>query len=123
MYLVDALNSLASFNRGDDVIDDVNAFYHKDFVFDLDFASDIGRQAAIACIDLARFQRAAECAGQSATRGRNDVIQCGRMGRKRFGAGAVMLSDRSMNPENDGSGFCWKISATHRACLALNANV
>jgi hypothetical protein len=54
----------------------MNAADHEHFVFGLNLAPDISRQPAVACVDLSRFQRAPEGAGQSAAGGSYDVIEC-----------------------------------------------
>ena len=76
IHLMDSLDGFASVRRCEDLIAHVDAFYDEHLVFKLHFASDISGQPAIACVDLARFQRTCECAGQSAARGRNHVIEC-----------------------------------------------
>ena len=49
-------------------------------ILGLNFAGCIGRQLSRGSIDLTRFQRASESSRQSTRRGRDDIIQCGRVG-------------------------------------------
>ena len=43
----------------------------------LDLALGFRRQVPLGCFDLARFQRAAQCSGQSAGGGGDDVVERG----------------------------------------------
>ncbi len=56
-----------------------------------DFSLYVGRQKAVACRYLARLQRAAECAGQSAACGRIDIIERGGVRLMDGGVHAVMF--------------------------------
>jgi hypothetical protein len=51
---------------GGEVIGDVDAADDQDVVFELDLTPDVGREAAVAGVDVARLQRTSEGAGQSA---------------------------------------------------------
>ena len=61
-------------------IDDVNPFDDQHIAFFFDFSIYVGCQKAVACGYLSRFQRAAECTGQSAPCGCTDVIESGGVG-------------------------------------------
>lgn len=121
MDLVNSLDSFADIAWHDKMIDDVNAFYHKYVVFRLDLASDIGSQPAR--VNLARFQRAAECAGQSAACSGDNIVGRCCVRRKCFRANTVMCSNGAVNAENNRLGFRGKVGTANGPCFTLNSNV
>jgi hypothetical protein len=72
MHTLDGLSSLSRCNQ---MISDVNSLNDQYVVLCLDLSSNFRSQSFVACIDLARFQRAPEGADQSAPGGRHYVIQ------------------------------------------------
>ncbi len=77
MYAVYSLYCLLHLCWCSEVIDNMDAAYHKDFVFCLNLASYISSQIPATRVDLARFQRAAKRAGKSAASSSHDIIKCG----------------------------------------------
>lgn len=120
--LMNSVDGLAGLTRRYNVIDDVNAFYHKNLVLEFYLAGDIGCQLAGACVDLARFQRAAKCACQSAACCGDNIVQRGCVGLEGFGADTVVLGDLPMNAEDDRLGFRGEVGAAHRPRFTLNSN-
>lgn len=102
MLSVNAVHALDRFSRFCgrlDVVNNMNATDHKHAVFGLDFASDFRRQMFIACVDLARLQRASEGARESTTGRGDDVVKRGRMGLGNLGVDLVVFSNRTMHAE------------------------
>jgi hypothetical protein len=82
---------------------DVNSPDHEHPIFIFDLAADIGREPAIARVNLARFQRATEGSKHSATRSGNDVIDRRRMGFAYFVfVNSIVLGDCAMDAERNG---------------------
>ena len=71
-------------------------------------------------IDVARFQRAGEGAGQSAASGRHDVIQRRCVRGVLVGADAVVLSDLGMNAKRHRLMFGWQVREPLRATQPLD---
>jgi hypothetical protein len=57
------------------VIHDMDPLDHQYPAFCFNLAGHVSRQAAVAGIDLARFQRAPERSGQSTAGGRHNIVQ------------------------------------------------
>ena len=70
-----ALHRLARLCGRDKPHLDVNTSYDEYPIIGLDFSDDVCREPTVACINLARLQRASKRPGQSATGGRHDVIE------------------------------------------------
>jgi hypothetical protein len=66
------------------------------------FARRIRRQLPGRCIDLTRLQRAPEGPGESTRRGRDNVVQRGRMGLKDVRRHFVVLGHCAMHSEQNG---------------------
>ncbi len=96
-----ALNDFPGFRWRDNMINNVNAPDHRHAVFRLDFASDVSRQLFIACVDIARLQRASKSAGESTTGSGNDVVKRGCVWLDNFRLEAVVFSNRTMHAEAD----------------------
>jgi hypothetical protein len=84
------------------MIGDVNSLNDQYIVLCLDLSSNFRRQSFVACIDLARFQRAPEGADQSATGGRHNVIQCRGMRLRNLRANVIVFGHSSVHPEAHG---------------------
>ncbi len=93
---VNALNGFSRFRGRGDVVHNMNAPNHKNAVFRLDLTCDFSRQMFIACVDLARLQRASEGAGESTTRSSHDVVKGGRVGLDSLRLDAVVFSNRTV---------------------------
>jgi hypothetical protein len=100
----------------------MNATQNEHTLLELHLAHRVGRQPAVACIDLARLQRAPEGSGQSATGSRHDVVD-GRRVRLGDSGQAVMGGDRAVRAERDRLGFRRQIRETQWADAALDAHV
>jgi hypothetical protein len=105
MQAVDALDGGAGLGRGGEVIGDVDAADDQDIVLELDLARDLGGEAAVAGVDLARLQRASEGAGQSAAGGGHHVVESGRVGLDDLGVDLVVGGHRAVHAEDHGSGL------------------
>jgi hypothetical protein len=97
---VHALNGFSRFDRGNKVINDVNSPDHQHVVLGFDLSSDFCRQAFVACVDLARFQRAPEGACQSTTCRSHYVVKRRGMRVGDFGAYVVMFGYRPVHSKN-----------------------
>ena len=97
---VNALDGLAVRTGSGQVVDDVDALDDQDFLFELDFARDVGGQLVDS--DLARCQRASEGSRQS-TGGRCDNIvpSCG-MGLQHVRWNSVMFRHRAVDTKDYG---------------------
>jgi hypothetical protein len=122
VYAIDSLHNFLRLRRCLEAIHDMDASYHKHFALGFDLASDFSRQTPIARIDLARFQRAPEGSGQSASGGRHDIVQSGCVRLCDFRADAVMFGHGSMDPKDHGFRFGRKISKTKRPYLSLDSD-
>jgi hypothetical protein len=105
VYSVHSLYCPSCFRGSLEVIQNVNAPYQQHFVFGLYLASNIGRQLAVACVYLSRFQRASEGTGQSAARDSYDLIErcCVRL--RNFRTGTIVLGDCAVQAEPYGFRF------------------
>jgi hypothetical protein len=92
-------------------------------ILGLNFAGCIGRQLSRGSIDLTRFQRASESSRQSTRRGRDDIIQCGRVGLEGVGRHFIVLCYRAMDPEQNGILLRRKPCAPQWAFYALNSHI
>jgi hypothetical protein len=99
MHTLDGLSSLSRCNQ---MIGDVNSLNDQYVVLCLDLSSNLPRQSFVACIDLARFQRASEGADQSAAGGRHYVIQRRGMRLCNLRANVIVVSHSSVHPEAHG---------------------
>ena len=112
MNAVHPLNGFSCFCRCLDVVNHMNASNHQHAIFGLNLASHFSRQVFIACVDLARLQRASESAGESTTGSGNDVVErCG-MGLDNLRVDAVVFSDRAMDAKANGIFLRWEVCQT-----------
>src|SRR5215510_8300761 len=75
-----ACHSFAHLVRCSQPEGDVNAPNHQHTLFTFNFAADTGCEPAVARVNFARFQRAAESSQHSAGRGGHDVVDRGSVG-------------------------------------------
>jgi hypothetical protein len=89
---------------------DMDAPDHENTVLVFDFASSVRSQSPIACVDLARFQRAPKGSQHSAGRRSDDVIDRSCVGFTEFGyVDAIMSCDFIMNAERHGLLFAGQL--------------
>jgi hypothetical protein len=110
VHFVNPFNGFPRFRRRVQVIDDVNPPDYQNIVFGFNLAGYFRRQMLVARVDFTRFQRASECADQSAARRRDHIIERRRVRFGDIGTDAVMLGDRAVNAEFDRLCFRRKIS-------------
>ena len=120
MHAVCAFDCFSRASLSDDVVDDVDAPYHKHTIFGLYLAPDFSRQMFIARIDLARLQRAPEGADQSTAGGGHNIVERRRMRLGNLRADAVVLGDGPMHAESHRLPLRRQISQPQRAELALD---
>jgi hypothetical protein len=111
---VNAFHGFTNTFRRSKVERDVNSPDHEYAIFSsFDLAADVGREPAIAGVNLARFQRAPEGSQHSATGGGNNVIDRCRM---RFAyfvfVDSVVLRDCAMHAERN------RLLLTRQICKA-----
>ena len=101
MHFMHPLDCLPLIVRRFEPVAYVNAPDHEDLFFELDLARGLRSKLVVAGIDLARLQRASECARESAGGRSYDVIQ-GR-GVRRISArrDLVVFGDLGMNAKDD----------------------
>jgi hypothetical protein len=99
--LVHALDLLAPVRRNGEPVVNGDAPDHEHLVLEHHLADRLDFVALRIDIDVTRFQRAGEGAGQSAARGRHHVVHGGRVWRVLAGADTVMLRDLRMDAERD----------------------
>jgi hypothetical protein len=92
-------------------------------IFFLDFTDYFSAQVVTLEFDLARCQRAGECAKESATSGGHDVIDGGRVGSKLIRLDTIMLGHGPVDAEQDRLIFSRKKSLPQTAFHALNRHV
>ncbi len=120
---VHAVNGFPSFQRRSEVINNMNASDHQYAIFCLDLASDFGRQLFIAGVDLARFQRASEGAGESTTGRSNDKVQRGRVWLGNLRADSVVFGNRTVHAKEHRLRLGWQVGQAQRPNLSLNADM
>src|SRR5215472_1745466 len=93
----------------------MNAADHQDTILGFDLAANVRAKPAIACIDLARLQRAPEGTEHSPTRRGDDVVDRCRMRFSEFGfIHAVVFGDAAVNTEDDRRGLARQLSHPKR---------
>jgi hypothetical protein len=120
---VHALDGGASLGRGGEVIGDVDAADDQDVVFELDLTPDLGREATVAGVDVARLQRTSEGAGQSAAGGGYDIVESRGVGLDDLGIHLVVGGDGTVDAESHGTGFGGEIGESQRPGLALDSHL
>jgi len=118
-----ALGSLA-FGRIDfQVVTHMNAPENQHLAVQLNFARRFRREPTFASRNPARFQRAAECPGESTGGGSYDIIERGGMRLGDIGADAIVLGDFGMDAEANWLCLHGQIRATQRPFDSLNAHI
>jgi hypothetical protein len=107
---VDPLNRFSRLLGSAKLVVDRNPTDDENIVFELDLAHRFRRQSSVGGVDLARFQRTAESAGESARRSSNHVIQRGRMRWERVWWKLIVLRNLGMYTENYGLLFRRQVS-------------
>ncbi len=74
MDFMDSLDRLPLFLGRSEPILDVNPADHKDITVELNLSRGVRSELIVACVDMARLQRAPECSRESAGGRRHDVI-------------------------------------------------
>jgi hypothetical protein len=121
---MDAFDRFAILFGSADCHRNMNAADNQHPVLGFNLATDIGGQAAFACIDLARLQRAPEGSHHSAARSSYDVIQGGCMRARQLAfIHSVVLCDRAVNAELDRAFLTGKLSNSPWTPPPLDVNV
>jgi hypothetical protein len=120
MEPVDALGLLAPVLRDREPVAHGDAPDDQDLVVEHDLADRLDVVALWIDLDLTRFQRAGEGAGQSAAGGGHDVVERRRVRREPLGIHAVVLSDLRMDAEGDGLVLGGQVRKTLRAAETLD---
>ena len=105
MHLQNSFDGIVDVVRDHEFVLGVYASQHEYVVVLLDLAGYLGDEVLCTDVYLARCQRTGKCAGESATRRRDDVVDRRRMRIQVTLLDAVMLGNRSMNAEHDGLRF------------------
>jgi hypothetical protein len=105
------------------MIDYVYTFDYQHSILRLNLSLYLGPQSSVACIDLARLQRASECAHQSAAGRRHDIVEsrCVRFGY--IGRHTVMFGYRSVHAKPHRFRFSRQIGQAQWPSLPLNTNI
>ena len=119
---VDTLNRVARLSVRPQMIDNVNAPDDQNTVFSLDLACNFCRQFPMACVNLARLQRAPEGTGQSTGRPRYDVIYGSRVRLGDFRTHSVMLCNGPMYSELNRCGLGRQVGEAQWAGASLDAD-
>jgi hypothetical protein len=97
---MNALNGRAILFVGDKMIGHMDPSDYQDMTFRLDFPSDLCTQVLIACVYLARLQRAPEGADESTSGRRDNVVNSCRMRLDYFfRSNTIMLRDCAVDSE------------------------
>ena len=105
------------FERGVDAADD------EDVILSFDFADGLRDQAGIGRINLTRFQRASEGAGESTSSGGDDVVEGRGVGVEDLRGDLIMLGDRAVHAEQNGCRLGGQPGPAQRAFEAFNLDV
>jgi hypothetical protein len=106
--------------RGAQLVVRVDAPDNQHTPIHFNFADDFGNEFAIAGVNLARFQRTAKSAGQSAAGSGHNIIQRGCARREFARRDLVMLSYFRVHAKMHGFLLCWQVSQPQRSDLALD---
>ena len=99
---------------------DADPLDDEHLVHEVDLALGLGGQPALARVDPARLQRAAQGPGQSTRSRRDDVVERRRVLGVLAGGGAVMLAHRAVRAERDWFAFDREVRLANRTDLADN---
>jgi hypothetical protein len=120
---VHALGGRAGRGRGGEMVGGVDAPDDQDLIFQLDLTPDVGGEALVARVDVARLQRTAEGAGQSAAGGRHDIVERRGMGLDDVRVDLVVGGHRAMHAERHGDPLRRQVGLAQRPGLALDPYV
>ena len=98
---VNALDGLALLFRGAQFVVGEDTANDQNFALELNLSPHLARELSVRRINLARFQRAPEGSGQSASRRGDHVIERGGARRKSFGRNFVVSCDLGVHAEDD----------------------
>jgi hypothetical protein len=101
----------------------VNPLDDQNLALELDLTSRLTGEPAIACVYLARLQRAPEGSRQSAAGGGNNVVERGGIGRRIPGINAVVLRYLRMDSKGDRTLPCGKEGLPHRALVSYDSHL
>jgi hypothetical protein len=108
VVLVRALCCIALLQRAAlERVADPNPLDDEHAILDLDVAFGIRCQVALPGFDPARLQRATQGSGQSTSRGRDDVVERGRVRLERARRGPVMFRNLVVDAEADRIALGW----------------
>jgi hypothetical protein len=91
----------------------VNPLDHQDLALELDLTPRFTGEPALACVYLARLQRAPEGPSQSTAGGGDNVVERGGIGRRVPGIDSVVLRNLRMDTKGDRFLPCGKESLPH----------
>jgi hypothetical protein len=123
---VEAKHSFGSFAfvRGDfEMIGHMDTLDHQNVAILLDLAACFRGQKTGAGRNLARFQRAAKGARQSAGRGGYHIVEGRGVGFVNLGINAIMCGDLGMDSKKDGPIFLGEIGAPHCPFYPLDTHL
>jgi hypothetical protein len=101
----------------------VNPLDDQNLALELDLTSRLTGEPAIACVYLARLQRAPEGSRQSAAGGGDNVVERGGIGRRIPGINAVVLRYLRMDSKGDRTLPCGKERLPHRSLVSYDSHL
>jgi hypothetical protein len=102
----------------------VDAPDYEDIIFEFDFASYLGCEFIVACVDLTRFQRASEGSHHSTGGSGDDVVNCGGVRLFDFvGRDFVVFGDCAVDAENNRLRLAGQVRDSQRADFAFDLDV
>ena len=119
---VDLLDDLALIFRRAQPVANKDSADDQHVAVQFDFASHFRDQLTVAGINLTRFQRAPEGAGQSSSRGGHHVIERGGARRVSLRGNLVMFGNLRVHSEHHRSLLRGQIGQAHGPALPLDAN-
>ena len=120
MEAVHAFDLLAAVLRDGEPIADRDAPDHQDLLVKHDLADRLDLKALRIDLDVTRFQRAGEGAGQSAAGGGDYVVKRGRVRRILLGRDAIVLGDLRVHPKHHRLSLCGEVREPLRAAEPLD---
>ncbi len=118
--VVHAFDLLAAVLRDGEPIADRDAPDHQDLLVKHNLADRLDLKALRIDLDVTRFQRAGEGAGQSAAGGGYDVVKRGRVRRILLGRDAVVLGDLRVHPKHHRLLLCREVREPLRPAEPLD---
>lgn len=101
----------------------VNAANDQHVVFGFDFPEGLRYQTLVRCIDVTRFQRASESAGESTGGSGDDVVESGRVGIEHLRRNFVVLGNRAVHAEHHRIGFSREPRPAQRPAHAFDSHL